>query len=236
MSSFSKFLLFTPILTLAATAQAKPAKKSAPKTQSVRVLDIATYQIAPAPGAPKLKVHLWGTPRKPPASLGEVGARWKTNESPFEMAPSPFVYDVFAPNGKGGWDYLTTFIHRAVRVPTAPTVRYLNNKTKDGFVFQVEYSDLMNGLVSTLYTLPDVSHADSYSVETLRPTLPTGGWRTVVGFSRDARGYVQLVSAYKGYGVKTGGDVEYRTVSSWDEEKQDWKAGPEIRIEAKADS
>lgn len=237
MSPHSKLFFLVSALMLAATAQAKPAKKSAraktAATSSARVIELATYQIWPAPGAPKLLVHLWGVPRKTPTNSSAIGARWKTNDSPFEMSTSPFVYDIFSSNGKGGWSYLTTFVHRAERVPSAPTVRYLNNKTKTGYVLQVEYSDLMNGIVSTLYTFPDISHAADYSVRTLHPTLPTGGWRTEIGFGRDARGYVQLVSAEKGYSVKTHGNVEYRTVSNWDEEAKDWKAGQPIRIEGK---
>ena len=262
MSPLFKFLLFAPALLLASIVQAKPAKKPVPKlsasvaaTMPTRVLDIATYRIAPAPGEPQLLVHLWCAPRRNPRGGGGYAPGYYTGEVTREEAghssillSSTFVYDIFVPNGKGGWNYRNSIFHNATSTPHKITVRYLNNQTKNGYIFEISgvegdgsgYNDLR-----TLYVFTDSDfYRDDYYPEmehVLKRDFSDIVVKNVAGsihykFDRDARGYLQIIKSESGFDGDTKTSFDIRTLFNWDDEKQNWKAGPEIRIEAKAAS
>lgn len=234
MFKISPLLLLAPLALMATSTQAKPAKKSAPKLPASvaaimpsQVLDIATYQIAPAPGAPKMLVHLWCAPRATPHEPNDTGKPLsrKAIRDGKPIGASPFVYDVFAPNGKGGWNYLNTFIREGDVMPDAPAVRYLNNMTKTGLVFQVHSSDRGGNGTTTLYTFRDADSSNHSMRELYTWPARSGSKGSEIGFGRDARGFVQLVRARKFYNFTKKRNEESRTVSSWDEDAGDWKEG-----------
>lgn len=119
-------------------------------------------------------------------------------------------------------------------MPAAPTVRYLNNKTREGTVFQVNSFDGVHDWTYTLYTFANMSHAADYGVRTLHPWSPHAGSEgTRIGFGRDARGFVQIITAESGTDRRNNQPYETRTASNWGEEAQDWKAGQPVTTYSK---
>lgn len=232
-------LLFATLLLAPATYVQSSPKSSAKLPPAVaaqmpeRVLDIATYRVAPAPGAPQFLIHLWCAPRRDPAGGGTFGAppgQYKGEISREEAAsfsslyPSPFVYDIFAPDGKGGWNYQDSIIRNDTSTPATPTMRYLNNKTKTGYIIQIGQFGGQYIFPYTLYIFTDWGYPYSTrEMANVRPPARSGG--KYFGFGRDARGYAQIITAVDSYDEATDKYFETRTISNWDEQAGDWKAG-----------
>lgn len=250
MSPLCKFLLLAPALMLASTVQAKPAKKSSPKLPASvaammpsQILDIATYQIAPAPGAPKMLIHLWGAPRRNPDAGGTFHAPAGTFKGKVTVEEvnsfdslylTAFTYDIFAPNGKGGWNYLSSIVHVDNSAPYPPLIRYLNNKTKIGLVMELRQFGGQYAHPTTLYVLPTLERGSgtlSRDFTTVSAPANSGSvWRGIV---RDVRGYAQLVKGASVWDDATKKPVETRTISTWNEELNDWKDGPTLVVAKK---
>ena len=238
MSQISTLFLLAPALLLPATSNhAQPVAASA--LVPARVLDIATYTITPAPGAPKLLVHLWSAPRRNPAGGGTFGApagaykgeitRAEVNGSR-GLYQSPFVYDIFTLDGQGIWKYRASIFRADNSTPYAPTVRYLNSKTKRGFIFEIDQFGGQYLRQRTLYTFTDWDFACiTRDISNVYPPARTGGVRW--GFGRDKRGYAQLIEAQDGFNATTDKEFETRTVYQWDDQTRDWKAGRPAVIE-----
>ena len=251
MPPLFKFLLLAPALLLATTASAKPAQEFVSKlptpvsaTMPTRVLDIATYRIAPAPGAPQLLVHLWCAPRRNPDGGGMFGAPpgYYTGEitreevsSSGSLRPSPFVYDIFTPDGKGGWNYHSSIFHEDISTPYAPTVRYLNNQTKSDYIFEIDGFHDSAVFSRTIYVFTNWDFPDSERIfkrdvsDLLMPHALAGAVH--YGFGRDARGYAQLIKSERGFDNATKRSFDTRTISNWDEDALDWKEGLPQRVQ-----
>lgn len=172
VSPLSKFFLLAPALLLTPCAQAKPAKKSAPKLPAsvaammpTQILDIATYYLAPAPGEPKIMIYLWSAPRRNLEGAGSFGAPfgyYKGKISVEEvnsfnsLQASPFTYDIFSPDGKGGWDYINSFVRLDTSAPSKQTIRYLNNKTKSGLIVEMTQFGGQYSRPRTIYVFNDL--------------------------------------------------------------------------------
>lgn len=250
MFKISPLLLLAPIALMASSTQAKPAKKFAPKLPASvaalmpsQILDIATFKIAPAPGEPKLLIHLWAAPRRNPdaggtfhASAGTFKGKVTVEEvNSFDsLYITAFTYDIFAPNGKGGWNYLHSIVHADYSEPYTPLIRYLNNKTKTGLVMELRQFGGQYAHPATLYVLPTLyrgSGTRSRDFTTVSAPANSGSvWRGIV---RDARGYAQLVKGESVWDEATKKPVETRTISLWNEETNDWKDGKPVVIERK---
>ena len=162
-----------------------------------QILDIATYQLAPAPGAPKLLIHLWTAPRRDPEGGGSFGAPAGTYKGKISVAEvnsfnslrtTPFVYDIFSPNGKGGWNYLNSIVHTDTSAPNVPKIRYLNNQTKEGLILELSQFSGQYTSDRTLYVLPYLEENASYftrDFSNISPPSRSGG--VSQGFGRDAR-------------------------------------------------
>lgn len=242
MFKISPLLLLAPLALMAASAQAKPAKNSEPKLPASvaammpkQALDTATFKLAPAPGAPKLLIHLWCVPRRNPeggsqfqTSLGSLKSKVTVEEvnALDSLYPTAFTYDIFAPNGKGGWNYLNSIIHAGTSAPSTPMIRYLNNQTKEGLVMELDKSGGKHVFNRTLYVLQSLEGGYPFFTRDFSDIYPPANWGGVrQGFGRDARGYVQLIKAEDGIDLKTQRLFTTRTVFSWDENEGGWKAG-----------
>ena len=238
MFKISPLLLLAPIAIIAPLAQAKPATKlpaAVAAMMPAKTLDIATYKIAPAPGEPKLLVHLWSAPRRNPDAGGTFHAPKGTFKGKVgveevqsfdSLYASPFVYDIFAPNGKGGWKYLNSFIVNDTSAPYQPTVRYLNNRTKQGYIFQTGQFGGQYSYPSTLYVFPYPEVGSSYFTRDMTVVSPPANSRQrSSGFGRDARGYAQIIESKTDWNEATHKPVTARTVSNWNITKGDWVAG-----------
>lgn len=232
-----------PLALLAISALAQPAKKSVATlppsvaaTMPIQVLDIATYHIAPAPGEPAILVHLWCAPRRDSNGGGTFGApagAYKGAitrdeiDSSRGLRPSPFIYDIFTGDGKGGWQYRNSISRFDTATPGVPTVRYLNNRTKQGAIFEIDQFGGQYVRGRTLYAFTDWDASPlERDVSNISPPAPTGAVRT--GFGRDARGFATLIKSEDGRDEATGKIFETRTIFSWDEQTRDWKAGRPI--------
>ena len=204
-----------------------------------RVLDIATYHIAPAPGEPQLLVHLWTAPRRNPEGGGMFGAPagYYTGQITREEADSsgslrlsPFVYDIFTPGGKGGWNYRSSIFRNDRDTPYAPTVRYLNNQTKLGYIIEIDQFGGQYQFLRTLYVFTgwDFSYL-TRDITNINPPARAGA--THFGFGRDARGYVQLIKSEIGFDDATKKNFDTRTLFNWNEEASDWNAGLPQRVQ-----
>lgn len=246
MFKISRLFWLTPLALMASTANAQPAAKlpaSVAATMPTRVLDIATYRIAPAPGEPQLLIHLWGAPRRNPDGAGSFGAPAGTYKGQISVEEvnsfnslrlSPFVYDIFAPNSHGGWDYRNSIVHLDISAPGAPSIRYLNNKTKQGLVLVLSQFGGQYVSQRTLYALPHLeSGAPFFKRDFSAVSPPANSGSVRQSFGRDARGYLQLIKAEDGFDEKTHKLLETRTIFSWDEPTRDWKAGQPVVTERK---
>ncbi len=241
-------LFLMPLALLATSALAEPTKKSVAKlpisvaaTMPTLVLDIATYQIAPAPGEPKILVHLWCAPRRNPNGGGTFGSPAGAYQGAITreevdgsrgLRPSPFVYDIFTADGKGGWQYRNSISRFDTATPGVPTVRYLNNRTKQGIIFEIDQFGGQYVRQRTLYTFTDWDSSPiERDISNISPPAPTGAVRT--GFGRDARGYATLITSEDSRDEATGKVFETRTIFRWDEQTRDWKMGRPVVSERK---
>ncbi len=247
MFKISHFLWLASLLLVTSATQAQPASKKLPApvaaTMPTRILDIATYRIAPAPGAPKMLIHLWAAPRRNPDAGGTFHAPAGTFKGKVTVAEvnsfdslytTAFNYDIFAPNGKGGWNYLNSIIYIGTSAPSAPEIRYLNNVTKQGLVLELDQFGGQYITERTLYVLRNLEAGSSFftrDFSNVHPPANSGG--VSQGFGRDARGYVQLIKSEAGQDETTGKLFNTRTVFNWDENTGDWKAGRPIVSERK---
>ena len=235
----SPLLLLAPIALLAPLAQAKPTNKlpaAVAAMMPANTLDIATYKLAPAPGEPQILVHLWTAPRRNPEGGGTFGApggfykgkvgatEAKSNNS---LYLSPFVYDIFTPNGKGGWNYMNTFIVNANSAPYKPALRYLNNKTKSGYIFEVGQ---FGGQYSSPYTIYVFRNTEEpgypyLTRDMLLVSPPANSGQRSSGFGRDARGYAQIIESKTDWDKANKKPVTKRTITNWDEQTGEWADG-----------
>ena len=237
----SPFPLLAPITLLATLAQAKAAKLPAnvAAMMPANTLDIATYKLAPAPGEPQVLVHLWTAPRRNPDAGGTFHAPTgtfkgkvsvKEVQSFDSLYESPFVYDIFTPNGKGGWKYLNSFIVNDTSAPYKPALRYLNNVTKSGYIFEVGQFGGQYSSPSTIYVFPNTQEVGTryFTRDTTMVSPPANSGQRSSGFGRDARGYAQIIESKTTWDETTHKPVTARTVSNWNEETGnlgDWVAG-----------
>ena len=257
MSLFGKILLLASVSLFAPCAHAQTDKKlantlpaSVAATMPTGVLDIATYRLAPAPGEPQLLVHLWCAPRRNPEGAYGYGPDYYTGKITREEAgnseglrPSPFIYDIFASDGKGGWSYRNSIFHNATSTPGDITLRYLNNQTKSGYVFEINgfYGDASIGYrnVRTLYVFTNANFYRDYSPETeqiLKRDFSDVVRRHVLSgqiyytFDRDARGYLRVNKSQGDLDLETRTSFDIRTVFNWDKDANDWKAEVPQRV------
>ena len=235
MFKISLLLLLAPVALLAPSAHARPAAKTrAPRAAKAGppAYMLATYRIAPAPGEPALLVRLWTVPRRVPANPNDIGksAGRPTDSTAMEKAASPVVYDIFSGSDAKGWTYQTSFFSEYSLMNSAPTVRYLNNKTKSGYVFQVNTFSPPHDNIITLYVFPEnFEFSTQYATRVRYMAGPmSNSYGTQIGFGRDAEGFVQIITASGGYNSDTRATTRSRTISTWDESKNDWKDGSPV--------
>lgn len=236
MFTISPLLLLAPIALLAPLALAGPAAKTrAPRATKAGppAFPLATYRIAPAPGASALLVRLWTVPRRVPANPNDIGKSTgnpnisSDDSTSMEKASSPVVYDIFSGSDAKGWTYQTSFFGEYSLMNAAPTVRYLNNKTKSGFVFQVDTFSPPHDNVVTLYVFPEnFEFSTQYDTRVRYMSGPMSmSYGTQIGFGRDAQGFVQIITASGGYNSDTRETTRRRTISTWNQSKNDWTDG-----------
>lgn len=247
MFKITPLLWLASVVLLAPSTWAKPAQNSATKlpasvaaTMPTQILDIATYKIAPAPGAPKLLIHLWSAPRRNPNAGGTFHASPGTFKGKVTVEEvnsfdslylSPFVYDIFAPNGKGGWTYLNSIVHNDTSAAYPPQIRYLNNKTKQGLIIELGQFGGQYASAATLYVLPRLEPGYQPRIRDFsRISAPSNAGSVSRGFGRDARGFAQLIKAETGTNEATKQSFETRTISTWNEETNDWKDGRPVVV------
>ena len=248
MARFLSLLLLAPALLMAPSVHAQITEKSAAKLPAsvvalmpARTLDIATYRIAPAPGEPQLLVHLWSAPRRNPNAGGTFhapqgfyqGKVTREEAQSFDsLYSSPFVYDIFTSDSRGSWNYMNSIIINDTSAPSQPTVRYLNNKTKQGYIFETHQFGGQYIFPATLYVFTDKAAA-YFTRDITGVSPPARAGSRHFGFGRDARGYAQLIRAESGYDAVNARAFQTRTLFNWDENKRDWVAGQPVEVEPK---
>ena len=230
MFKLSPLLLLAPVALMAPLAQAKPAAKTRAPRAAKTVLPafiVGTYRIAPAPGEAPLLVQRWMAPREAPATPGVIGKPAGRPDSPYAAkALSPDVYDIFTGDDKKGWTYQASFFHPTDVITDVPTVRYLNNVTKTGYLFHVNGGDPSGSMTYTTYVFPYDLERGGYTTHVLHPfAASSSNYGKQIGFGRDARGFVQTISAQINYNRDTQVWTSTRTVANWDEEANAWVAG-----------
>ena len=228
MFKISPLLGLAPIALAAPLAHAEPAAKTRAPGAAKTVLPafiIGTYRIAPAPGEAPLLVQRWMAPRQAPATPGDIGKSAGRPDSPYaEEALSPDVYDVFTGDDRKGWTYKTSFFHPTDVQTIAPTVRYLNNQTKTGYLFHVNGGDPDGGLTYTTYVFPYGLKRGGYTTHVLRTaSASSAGYGIQTGWGRDARGFAQIITSEQER--HPDGSTITRIVANWDEKTRDWVAG-----------
>ena len=239
MFKISPLLLLAPVALTAPLAHAQPAAQPRAPRAAKTVLPafiVGTYRIAPAPGEAPLLVQRWMAPRVAPSRPGDIGKAAGRPDSPYEKeALSPDVYDIFTGNDKKGWTYQTSFFHPTNVLTSAPTVRYLNNVTKTGYLFHVNGSTPNGDLNYTTYVFPYELEGGGYYTHLLRTVAPSSrGYGVNIGWGRDAKGFAQLITAGQDYDYNTQVSTTTRTVANWDEKARDWVAGQPVTSIKKA--
>jgi len=136
-------------------------------------LSLRIYRVAPAPKAPRYLLHLWTAPRRHPENIfveerkpqtysGQISRaeiESKVSLSMASLADSPFVFDILTDEKVP--KYLSSIVFTAKVAPKDVSLRYLNSKTKQGFILQVDEGADYD-FKHTFYAFDHGFHADSY--------------------------------------------------------------------------
>lgn len=193
--------LFLLLVCLAAPALAEP-KPLPPEVQAMlpqNIVSVGTYELSPAPSAPKYLVHLWTAPRRDPAgglfrrplhqgAVTEEEAR--SNDG--LLLNSPFVMDIFSnpTNPK----YEATITYSANRTPNKVSLSYFNSTKKEGLVFQVQTIFSNTTTDSFFVFMNDLKQGCVVDTKEKIVSSGGGGYYTV---ARGADGEFQVVAVGK---------------------------------------
>jgi len=208
------FLLPLLLCVWVAPAFAAPKKAALPPSIRAmtpkRIVSLRVFRVAPAPKAPEFIIHLWTTPRRAFTKHAEKvdGVEEKL------PVDSPFVMDIFT-NEKTP-RYQTTAIYASNEPPNRISLRYLNAKTKLGFVFEVMDKKVSNRYLTsfrrTLLTFPYDLH---YSCSTQSFGSYEGqGQDESYDIRRDAAGTLEIEHTKAGHGMST-----LREILAWNGEQ-----------------
>jgi len=174
--------LFWVMALAVAPALAAP-KPLPPEVQAMvpqNIVSLGTYELSPAPGAPKYLVHVWTAPRRFPKN----GKEYPTGRNFYKgfitaqelrsyphLAESPIVLDIFSNPAKP--IYETSIIYSGQRAPDKISLRYFNSRTKQGLVFQADDNESS----TTIYTFFVFSYglAGDYKSDTRASSWSEGG-------------------------------------------------------------
>lgn len=134
------------VMALAAAPALAAPKPLPPEVQAMmpqNIVSLGTYELSPAPGAPKYLVHVWTAPRRNPnGSLfgrpnpykGPISAE-EVRSDDFSLFNSPFVLDIFSNPQHPKYEGSATYLDR--HAPSYVSLSYFNSIKKQGLVFQV---------------------------------------------------------------------------------------------------
>jgi hypothetical protein len=222
-------------------APPKPPAKKSSLPAAVRaetpdgILSVSLFRLAPAPGEKKFLFHLWTAARRDPDGGGSFGpppgyysgAVTAAEARAGGLRLSPFVLDIFAPGEKTGqWKYAASVATSATKAPAQHTLRFLDAKTKTGFVLST-YEQSFRTHAHTLHVF-----ADGWDSEPTSDTFHGHVYMdsATYSFPRDRSGLLQVMKRDR----KLNAAYETHTTMTWDSDGYGWKAaGPPVRVPVK---
>ncbi len=204
-----KRLLLLTLAVSAAPALAAP-KPLPPELRAMmpqRIVSLGTYELAPAPGAPKYLVHVWTAPRRFPKNGKDYPVGRNSYEGPItpqelrswsHLTESPIVLDVFLNPVKP--IYQTSITYSAQRAPDKISLRYFNSRTKQGLVFQAD-DNQSSTTIHTFFVFP-YGLAGDYLSDTRVSNASEGGYN-YYSVARGTFGEYELVETGGSGGMTT---------------------------------